>query len=377
MRLRNALTAFLYGASLSSNSVAEAQSQYSLDIPAGELASALDSLARQTHAEFIYSPDELRGTQTRGVHGNVSPETALRKLLEGTHFVVKMHPGGAMLVTRAEESLSTPTTSQASGNRAVSSGLAEVIILGTRYAQPLAGATSALSGVTAADTAAPVQIVGADGLTKVGQLDLIQGLLQNIPSFNYSTLGGDTANWLSYGRLRGLSPNNTLVLVEGKRRHGTADLVVDSGPFQGAAGADLNLIPLLAIDHVQVLTDDAAAQYGTDAIAGVINIILKRDRRGGSVSATGGQYFSHQGTTGDASVNIGLEPVPNSFAPNDNAKLSIGADNVFNTLPNQVNPELIRTYLIANDGAAAYTYPSFAPYGINGGYYYGRVTIAF
>src|SRR6266850_6275018 len=107
MRLRNALTAFLYGASLSSNSVAEAQSQYSLDIPAGELASALDSLARQTHAEFIYSPDELRGAQTRGVHGNVSPETALRKLLEGTHFVVKMHPGGAMLVTRAEESSST------------------------------------------------------------------------------------------------------------------------------------------------------------------------------------------------------------------------------------------------------------------------------
>jgi iron complex outermembrane receptor protein len=309
MRLRNAITALLYGVSLSSNSVAQAQ--YSLDIPAGELTSALDSLARETHAEFIYSPDELRGAQTRGVQGNVSAETALRKLLEGTDFVVKTHPDGAMLITRAAESSSKPKTSSARG---AANGLAEIIVLGARHPEPeaLAGATSA-AGVTPADTAAPVQIVGADALTKVGQLDLIQGLLQTVPSLNYSTLAGDTASWLSYGRLRGLSPNNTLVLLGGKRRHGTADLVVDGGPFQGAAGADLNLIPLLAIDHVEVLTDDASAQYGTDAIAGVINIVLKRDYQGGSVSATGGQYFSHQGKTGDVSVNIGLAPIPNSF----------------------------------------------------------------
>jgi iron complex outermembrane receptor protein len=122
-----------------------------------------------------------------------------------------------------------------------------------------------------------------------------------------------TLNLMSYARLRGLSPNDTLVLIDGKRRHGTADLVVDRGPFQGAAGADLSLIPLAAIDHVEVLTDGAAAQYGTDAIAGVINIILKHNSQGGLLTATGGQYFDHQGNTADASVNFGLAPIPNSF----------------------------------------------------------------
>jgi iron complex outermembrane receptor protein len=312
MRLRDALTALLllYGVFMPSNSVAQAQ--YRLDIPAGQLASALDSLARQTHAEFIYSPDELRGVQTRGVHGSLSAQTALRQLLEGTGFVVKLHPSGAMLITPAQESLSTPKTSQASGNREPSSRLAEVMVLGTRHAEPVARAIS-ISGVTAADSAAPVQIVGADALTRVGQSDLVQGLHQNIASLNYSTLSGDTANWLSYVRLRNLSPNNTLVLLNGKRRHGTADFIVDGGPFQGAAGADLSLIPLQAVHQVEVLTDDAAAQYGTDAVAGVINISLKHDNQGGAVTATVGQYFDHQGTTGDASVNVGLAPIPNSF----------------------------------------------------------------
>jgi iron complex outermembrane receptor protein len=178
----------------------------------------------------------------------------------------------------------------------------EVIVTGTR-----------LTGLKAADSAAPVQIVDADTLTRIGQPDLIQGLAQSVPSFNFSTMSGDTANLITYARLRGLSPNDTLVLVDGKRRHGTADLVVDGGPFQGGAGADLSLIPLAAIDHVEVLTDGAAAQYGTDAIGGVINIILKHNDHGGSLTATGGQYFDHEGTTGDASVNIGLAPVANSF----------------------------------------------------------------
>ena len=180
--------------------------------------------------------------------------------------------------------------------------LSDIIVTGTR-----------VTGLRAADSAAPVQIVDSDTLSRLGQPDLLQGLLQNVPSFNFSTMSGDTANLLAYARLRGVSPNDTLVLVDGKRRHGTADLVVDGGPFQGGAGADLSLIPLSAIDHVEVLTDGAAAQYGTDAIAGVINIILKHNDQSGSVIATGGQYFDHQGDTADVSANIGLAPIPNSF----------------------------------------------------------------
>src|SRR6202008_908917 len=108
-----------------------------------------------------------------------------------------------------------------------------------------------------------------------------QAIAQNIPSFTAQAIGGDTANLPLSARLRGLSPNDTLVLVNGKRRHPTGNLHVLGGPYQGAATADLSLIPVDAIDHVEVLQDGAAAQYGTDAIAGVVNLILKSSNHGG------------------------------------------------------------------------------------------------
>src|SRR6202007_1035507 len=106
-------------------------------------------------------------------------------------------------------------------------------------------------------------------------------------------------------RLRGLSPNHTLVLVNGKRRHPPANLHVLGGPYQGAATADLSLIPVAAIDHVEVLQDGAAAQYGTDAIAGVVNIILKDKAAGGALEGTAGQYYKGDGETGSLSGNFG------------------------------------------------------------------------
>jgi iron complex outermembrane receptor protein len=175
------------------------------------------------------------------------------------------------------------------------SSVAEVIVTGTRVA-----------GLKAADSAAPVQVVGADTFKRVGQPDLIQGLAQTIPSFTAEAVGGDTGNLTLSARLRGLSPNNTLVLVDGKRRHPTANLHVLGGPYQGAATADLGLIPVDAIDHVEVLQDGAAAQYGTDAIAGVVNIILKKSASGGTATVTSGQYFKGDGETGAVSLNVGL-----------------------------------------------------------------------
>ena len=171
-----------------------------------------------------------------------------------------------------------------------------VIVTGTRR-----------SGLKAIDSASPIQVLDAGALERAGQPDLIQALAQNIPSFTAQAFGSDTANLTLSARLRGLSPNNTLVLVNGKRRHTTANLAVLGGPYQGAAAADLNFIPLAAIDHIEVLQDGAAAQYGTDAIAGVINIILKKDAQGGAFSSTAGQYFDGGGRTGQASLNFGLE----------------------------------------------------------------------
>ena len=170
-----------------------------------------------------------------------------------------------------------------------------VIVTGTR-----------VTGLTAADSAAPITVIASDALTHVGQPNLIQALAQITPSFSAEARGGDTSNLTLSARLRGLSPNDTLVLVNGKRRHSSANLHVGSGQFQGAATADLDLIPVSAIDHIEVLQEGAAAQYGTDAIAGVVNIILKKNASGGVINATGGQYFKGDGETYDFNGNIGL-----------------------------------------------------------------------
>jgi iron complex outermembrane receptor protein len=170
-----------------------------------------------------------------------------------------------------------------------------VIVTGTR-----------VTGMTAADSAAPITVIGSDALSHVGQPNLIQALSQISPSFSAEALGGDTGALTLSARLRGLNPNDTLVLVNGKRRHSTANLHVLGGQYQGAATADLDMIPVASIDHVEVLQEGAAAQYGTDAIAGVVNIILKKNASGGVAYATAGQYEDEGGQTYDFSGNIGL-----------------------------------------------------------------------
>jgi iron complex outermembrane receptor protein len=178
----------------------------------------------------------------------------------------------------------------------------EIIVTGTRQ-----------TGVKAADSAAPVVVLGADALKRVGQPDLVQSLAQNLPSIQAQVAGGNEEAFNLSIKLRGLSPNHTLVLVDGKRRHGTAILAVSGGPYGGGASADLNYIPVAAIDHVEVLQDGAAAQYGTDAIAGVINIILKKNAHGGSLNYTGGQYIDGGGLTSDLAGTIGLAPSDKSY----------------------------------------------------------------
>jgi iron complex outermembrane receptor protein len=198
--------------------------------------------------------------------------------------------------------------SQALADTAAASGaesdLEEVIVTGTRQ-----------SGLKAADSAAPIQIVSAETLKSSGAPDLMSALSALVPSLQMQAFGFDMAGQTLQARLRGVSPNDVLVLINGKRRHTTANLAVDTGsPFQGGAGVDLNFIPLDAIDHIEVLTEGAAAQYGTDAIAGVVNIILKRNTSGGSVSGTYGQYGNNGGgRTEDVSGNAGFEAGSGGF----------------------------------------------------------------
>ena len=169
------------------------------------------------------------------------------------------------------------------------------------------------TGLRAVDSAAPVQVLGADVLKRVGQPDLVQSLAQSLPSIQAQAQGSDEAAFNLSFKLRGLSPNQALILVDGKRRHGTANINIAGGPYGGGAAPDLNFISTESIDHIEVLQDGAAAQYGTDAIAGVINVILKKNTHGGNLTVTGGQDMDGGNLTGDIAGTIGFEPNDKSF----------------------------------------------------------------
>ncbi len=194
-----------------------------------------------------------------------------------------------------------PALAQSSG----SAGQETVIVTGTR-----------VQGMTAADSAAPITVLGTDALQHgVGTTDLRQALGDTVPSFSAQQFANDTAEFSLSAALRGVSPNDTLVLVNGKRRHYSANLHVDGGGYaSGSSSADISLIPEAAIDHVEVLLDGAAAQYGTDAIAGVVNIILKKKSSGGQFAVTAGQDYAGTGQTYDLSYNMGLPLFDKGFA---------------------------------------------------------------
>src|SRR6266404_1419547 len=239
--------------------------------------------------------------------------------------------------------------------------LEEVIVTGTRQA-----------GQKAADSPAPIQILSSDALQKAsGNPDLMSTLAQIVPSLTMQSFGFDMAGQTLQAKLRGLSPNHVLVLVNGKRRHTTANLAVDTGSvYQGGAGVDLNFIPLDAIDHIEVLTDGAAAQYGTDAIAGVINIILKKNTSGGIASATYGQYANGGGKTEDVSGNAGFEPADGGYFSLTGQYHNHGHSNVGAIDERVINPA--NTALKNPDGS--YNYPKSNLTNVPGYPYLNRIS---
>ena len=171
----------------------------------------------------------------------------------------------------------------------------DVVVTGTRDTQRSAG-----------ESLSPIDVISAKDLQRTGQTDLRDALVKLLPSVSRLAQTGDAANLTSALTLRGLSPNHVLLLVNGKRRHTSANITADAGSQQGATPVDIDLIPVSAIDHIEVLRDGAAAQYGSDAIAGVINIILKNGSSGGSLTLNSGEYYKHDGFTLGGATDAGI-----------------------------------------------------------------------
>ncbi|WP_332877384.1 TonB-dependent receptor plug domain-containing protein [Massilia sp. S19_KUP03_FR1] len=158
------------------------------------------------------------------------------------------------------------------------------------------------------DSASPVDVIGSKDLLGTGSGELATVLARLLPSMNFARpSGADASDAVRPAQLRGLSPDQTLVLVNGKRRHSSAVVNVNGTLGRGSAPVDLNAIPLAAIDHIEVLRDGAAAQYGSDAIAGVINIILKKGADGGEAEVVYGQYDKGDGAQSTVRGSTGFK----------------------------------------------------------------------
>ncbi|MEO8064928.1 MAG: TonB-dependent receptor, partial [Pseudomonadota bacterium] len=156
----------------------------------------------------------------------------------------------------------------------------EVVVTGTRAV-----------GRTRLDSLAPVDVLSSSALQSTASTELAEALSTAAPSLDFPRPSiTDGTDHIRPATLRGLAPDQTLVLVNSKRRHASALVNVNGSVGRGSAAVDLNAIPLAAIETVEVLRDGASAQYGSDAIAGVINLRLREAREGGNASLTYGQY---------------------------------------------------------------------------------------
>ncbi len=250
---------------------------------------------------------------------------------------------------------------------------------------------------SAADSAVPVDIIDGAEIASQGPSDMVS-LLQNVvPSFNVNDQPiNDASTLVRPANLRGLASDHTLILVNGKRRHRSAVITfLGGGLSDGAQGPDLSVIPSSAIKQVDVLRDGAAAQYGSDALAGVMNFTLKNASEGGMMEVKWGEFYEGDGDGVQLSGNLGLPLTANGFVntsfewkqsdptsrsvQRDDAAGLIAEGNTAVADPAQVwgAPEIKQDFKVfvnagldLGNGAEAYLFGNIAKRDVEGGFYF-------
>ncbi len=229
--------------------------------------------------------------------------------------------------------------------------LEEVIITGTRLADR-----------SAADSPVPVDVISGSDMRVNGSTDIQDMLRTQVPSFDINTQPiSDAATISRPPNLRGLSPDNVLVLVNGKRRHrGSIISFLGGGISDGAQGVDLASIPGLALKQVEVLRDGASSQYGSDAIAGVLNFILRDDSEGFEIVARAGSTFDDDGENFMIAANLGL-PLGDRGFVNITGEMREVDGTVRSVVRNDVAYQAANGYTPVADFQAINTYTNEAP----------------
>ena len=248
-----------------------------------------------------------------------------------------------------------------------------------------------------ADSAVPIDIISDEEFKQQGATDMVSMMQTVVPSFNVNDQPiNDASTLVRPANLRGMASDHTLVLVNGKRRHRSAVITfLGGGLSDGAQGPDISVIPAAALKQVEVLRDGAAAQYGSDAIAGVINFVLNDASEGGSFEARYGSYYEGDGDMIQLAGNVGMPLSENGFinlsaeyrtaddtsrsVQRDDAAELIAGGNSFVADPAQVwgSPEIkydVKLFanlgLTLSDTSEAYMFGNYAEREVEGGFYF-------
>jgi len=293
----------------------------------------------------------------------------------------------ASLAIAVSVALGTVSVSAAENDTgATDADVEKISVIGTRSAPR-----------SVADSAVPIDIIDGSELANQGASDMVSVLQNVVPSFNVNDQPiNDASTLVRPANLRGLASDHTLVLVNGKRRHRSAVITfLGGGLSDGAQGPDISVIPASAIKQIDVLRDGAAAQYGSDALAGVMNFGLKDDSEGGMLEVRYGSTYEGDGDGVQLSGNIGLPLTDNGFlntsfewkqsdptsrsVQRDDAQALIDGGNTHVADPAQVwgSPEIKNDFKIfvnagleLNANAEAYLFGNVAKREVEGGFYY-------
>ena len=268
--------------------------RHKFDIHVQPLSGALRQLSTQSGVRILFPYDEVAAIRSRRIQGWMSTQDALARLLAGT--ALKSSQAGAGVIA-----LAAPANRSAAHRSPLALQFAQASLPGmsaeglamTPAPEPVEDATPIIvTGTrtttrTVAESLAPIDVLGEKDLEASGKQSVRDLLGTLVPSINVSNNGAGASWAVRTLSLRGLGGDQLLVLVNGKRRHNTATLFINGSVQNGQSPPDLDLIPGNAIQRIEVLRDGASAQYGSDAIAGVVNIILKNDISGGAALTLG------------------------------------------------------------------------------------------
>jgi iron complex outermembrane receptor protein len=294
------------------------------DINTQRADKALIAFAQKANQTVIFSFDLTKRHQANTLKGYYSVSSGLKKLLYGSGLVAVINNSGQLSIQVDSHNKRDITMKNKNIHAAlipILLGAASQTALAQEAAQvqdndveKIAIIGSRVAGRSADELPVPVDILSAEALANTGQTEVGRMLQSIAPSFNFSSSSiSDGTDALRPATLRGLGPDQTLVLINGRRRHQASLIHINTSVGRGTAGTDMNAIPAASIKRIEVLRDGAAAQYGSDAIAGVINIILNDADEGGKVAVSYGEHSEGDGETTNVDISKGFSLGENGY----------------------------------------------------------------